>query len=173
MDQTPDVNAAVARIEALLDEFGERLDARAREKAEELVQSLMEIYGSGLERILEIVGQSGDGGLLDRLAEDKLVASLLLIHGLHPVDAETRIRRALERLERRAAIRVRLLGVEEGFAKLRFEGGTNGCGSSAAALAEVIENAVQEAAPELGQVQVEGLEQGTGATPLVQIGPAS
>ncbi len=37
-----------------------------------------------------------DDDLLDRLAADDLVASLLAVHGLHPYDVETRVARALD-----------------------------------------------------------------------------
>ena len=34
--------------------------------------------------------------MLDRLVADPLVESLLLLHGLHPLDVDTRIQRALD-----------------------------------------------------------------------------
>ena len=93
----PDLRATGERIEALLDaaSAGGRV---ARERAEELVRLVVDLYGAGLERLLEIVHESGrlDDELLDRLAADDLVASLLLVHGLHPYDVETRVARALD-----------------------------------------------------------------------------
>ncbi len=85
MPESPDVNAAVQRIEALLGELG------GSRQAEELVRVLMQVYGAGLARIVELVGEAE----VERLSRDKLVASLLLIHNLHPLDPETRIREAL------------------------------------------------------------------------------
>ena len=151
---TNDVDEAVARIEALLDGF------REREKAEELVQALMEVYGAGLERILAIVRDSGEA-VLERMADDKLVASLLLIHGLHPIDAETRIRRALERIGKRLPQpdALELVTVTGGVARVKVNNG-------AAPLAELVERALRDAAPEVEHVEIEGAARAGG---LVQI----
>ena len=80
----------------------------ARERAEELVRLVTDLYGAGLERLLEVLADAGrlDEALLDALAADELVASLLLVHGLHPYDVGTRVARrwtgpALPRLARR------------------------------------------------------------------------
>ena len=85
------------RIEALLEaaSAGGRM---ARGRAEELVRLVVDLYGAGLERLLEIVHDSGrlDDALLDRFAADDLVAGLLAVHGLHPDDVSTRVARALE-----------------------------------------------------------------------------
>ena len=70
----------------------------ARERAEELVRQVTDLYGAGLERILEILDEPGklDDATLAALAADDLVASLLLVHGLHPHDVETRVAAALD-----------------------------------------------------------------------------
>lgn len=78
----------------------------------------MESYGAGLARMLEVIDETGgmNPTLLDRLAVDDLVASLLLLHGLHPYDVETRITRALERVRPYLASHggdVKLLGWKE------------------------------------------------------------
>lgn len=165
MAQPIEVDQAVARVEALLDEFAEAADQGARARAEELVRVLMEVYGEALERILKFVRETGNG-LEDRLLEDKLIGSLLLVHGLHPVDADTRIRRALARFER--LLETGSLIIEstgEASVAIRLEG-VNGSG---AGLAQAIERAVKEAAPEIERVEIEGIAHG-GA--LVQIAPA-
>ena len=136
----------------------------------------MEVYGAGLRRMIEILQEEGEAAqpVLDRFGADKLVASLLLLHGLHPVDAETRIRRALERIERKlGSARVQFLGISEGIAGIRVEGAGNGCGSSASSVAGLIEQAIQEAAPEVEGVRFEGLEAGARIGPLVQISPGA
>jgi hypothetical protein len=163
MTQPPDVDRAVARIEALLDEFGTRMDARARAGAEELVRILMEVYGAGLSRVVELLKEGGEAAwpALDRIAADKLVASLLLIHGIHPVAAEVRIRRALERIARRLDCGLELVDVTEDRARIRVEGAPPGL------TGERIEGAVIEAAPEIGNIEIEGLRLASGA--LVQI----
>jgi hypothetical protein len=126
MAELPDVDATVRRIEALVD---------AQPEAGELVQLLMQLYGAGLSRMVDMVHEEGNGAILDRFARDKLVASLLLLHGLHPVDAETRLRKALQRVERRLeSQRIVLTEISGGVAFVRVE--HNGGGAPPASLAE-------------------------------------
>ena len=70
----------------------------ARERAEELVRLVADLYGAGLERMLDILHDAGrlDDDVLAALAGDELVASLLLVHGLHPYDVHTRVEQALD-----------------------------------------------------------------------------
>jgi Fe-S cluster biogenesis protein NfuA len=170
------------RIEALLAELRTIPDPRARATAEELVRLLLELYGGGLERMMEIVDDSPLGGeLFGRFAADDLVASLLLLHGLHPEDAETRVARALDRVRPFLASHggdVTVLGIEGEVIRLRLEGSCHGCPSSAVTMKTAIEKAIEEAAPDLTRIEVEGVAGATepgspaGALPdgLVQIG---
>jgi hypothetical protein len=166
MEQPVQVDAVVGRVEELLGEFAAG-DPRVRARAEELVRVLMELYGAGLARILEVVTQGGRTGeeMLGHLADDKLVGSLLLIHDLHPLDAGARIRRALARIEMRSGARISVEVVED-LATVRVEN----AGSHAAGLSAAIEEAVRHAAPEVERVEIEGVAVACG--PLVQIAPA-
>src|SRR2546430_13899608 len=116
-----------ARIEALVEEVAEFPDPRARATTEELVQALLDMYGEGLARMLELTVQSEASGhaLIETFTKDDLLSSLFLLHGLHPVDIETRITRAL--VEVRPYLKshggnVELVPVENGVANLRLEG---------------------------------------------------
>jgi hypothetical protein len=161
--EVPDVDATVARIESLVEELGEA-DPQLRQLAEEAIRLLMQLYGAGLARELEILGREQ----AELLAADKLVGSLLLLHGLHPVESAERIERALRSVERRLdGHRLHLAGVTGGVARIRVE--LNG-GAVPAALAGAIERAVAETAPDLAAVEIEGLPQTESA--LVQIAPA-
>jgi hypothetical protein len=162
--EPPDVDATAQRIESLLDEFG---DPSVRERAGELVGLLMKLYGAGLARVVEIVGEAPE--TLDRLTGDKLLASLLLLHGLHTEAIEVRVRRALEGVERRLdAQHVVLDGLEEGVARIRISKNGGGSPWPAEALAALIERAVTEAAPDVEGIEIEGLES---TAALVQIAP--
>jgi Fe-S cluster biogenesis protein NfuA len=166
------------RIEALLAELRTITDPRARTTAEELVRLLLELYGGGLERMMEIVDESPLGGeLFSRFAADDLVASLLLLHGLHPEDIESRVGRALDSVRPYLASHggnVSLLGIEDGVVRLRLEGTCNGCSSSTVTMKLAIEKAIEEAAPEVTKIEVEGVvekaEPKAAAGGLVQIG---
>jgi Fe-S cluster biogenesis protein NfuA len=151
-----EVRELVARVESLLGDLDER--------ATEAVRALVELYGEALRRITERTQ-------LDQLVEDELITHLLLVHDLHPVDVETRVRRALEDVRPYLGSHggdVELLAVEEGVARVRLEGTCNGCPSSAVTLRNAIEEAIMRAAPELERVDAEGAEEPQPA--LVQIG---
>lgn len=64
------------RIQTLLDSTSAG-GVAARERAEQLVGEVVELYGAALSKIVDLVG---DPAVIDRLAADDLVASLLLVH---------------------------------------------------------------------------------------------
>ena len=150
------------RIEILIQEVAEFPDSRARATTDELVQALLDMYGEGLARILELTAHSGTSGqaLIETFTKDDLLSSLFLLHGLHPVDLETRVARAL--VEVRPYLKshggnVELVKVEKGVAYLRLEGSCHGCPSSTITLKLAIEEAIYKAAPDLDELQVEGV----------------
>jgi Fe-S cluster biogenesis protein NfuA/nitrite reductase/ring-hydroxylating ferredoxin subunit len=155
-----DLRAAGERIEALLEaaSTGGRV---ARERAEELVRLVVDLYGAGLERLLEIVHEAGrlDDDVIDRLAADDLVAGLLAVHGLHPYDVETRVARALDGVRPYLGSHggdVEFLGLtEDGAVRLRMLGSCDGCPSSSVTLTLAVETAIQAAAPEVTGIEVE------------------
>ena len=78
--------------------------------------------------------------------------ALLILHGLHPLDVETRIARALDRVRPYLGSHggdVKLLGVTDGVVHLRLEGSCHGCPSSTVTMKLAIEKAIEEAAPEV------------------------
>jgi Fe-S cluster biogenesis protein NfuA/nitrite reductase/ring-hydroxylating ferredoxin subunit len=160
MSQGKNLRAAGDRIERLLQELGTVADPRVRANAEELVRLLMELYGSALARVLEIIDDTGSADtIFERLAADDLVASLLVLHGLHPLNVETRIVHALDRVRPYLGSHggdVKLLGVNEGVVYLRLEGSCHGCPSSTVTMKLAIEKAIEEAAPEVVRIEVEG-----------------
>jgi Fe-S cluster biogenesis protein NfuA len=130
--------------------------------AEELVRLLVGLYGDGLARIAGTLSDEGAAGaaMLGRLAEDPLVESLFLLHGLHPLDVDTRIQRALDRVRPYLGSHaggVQYVGVTDGVALLRLEGNCDGCPSSTVTVKLAIEGAVQDAAPEVSEIVVEGV----------------
>jgi Fe-S cluster biogenesis protein NfuA/nitrite reductase/ring-hydroxylating ferredoxin subunit len=156
----PDLRATGDRIESLL-EAASSSGRMARERAEELVRLVVDLYGAGLERLLEIVHESGrlDDELLDRLAADDLVASLLTVHGLHPYDVGTRVARALDSVRPYLGSHggdVEFLGLtEDGAVRLRMLGSCDGCASSSVTLTLAVETAIQAAVPEVSGIEVE------------------
>jgi Fe-S cluster biogenesis protein NfuA len=149
----------VARVEGLLEQLEALPDPIVRETATEVVGALLELYGEGLGRIVEVLAARDDGTLAEALAEDELIAHLLMLHGLHPVPVEQRVRSALESvlpyLESHGGS-VELLGVQEGVVHLRLQGSCSGCPSSAMTLKLAIEQAIFKMAPDVEEVRAEG-----------------
>jgi Fe-S cluster biogenesis protein NfuA/nitrite reductase/ring-hydroxylating ferredoxin subunit len=174
----PDKLAQVgARIEVVLDELASCEDPSVGEKAEELVSLLVELYGGGLERILQLIAGDGDRGeaMLRRLSEDELVKALLIVHELHPVALDQRINDALESVRPYLGSHsggVENLGVDEdSVLHLRLEGSCEGCPSSRVTVKLAIEDAVHKAAPEISAIDVQGVvEDEPKAGNLLQIG---
>ena len=156
-----ELRGRVARIETLLEEIESLKDPNARAKAAEMAQVLLELYGEGLARMMEVVAQGEESErIFGAFVGDELISHLLLLHGLHPVDVETRILQALEEVRpylKSHGGNVELLGVEGGVAHLRMQGSCDGCPSSAATLKLAIEEAVQKAAPDLEGIEAEGV----------------
>lgn len=170
-----DVQAAGDRIQALLDASASG-GAVARERAEELVRLLADLYGSGIERILDILYEMGrlDDDVLAALAGDTLVSSLLLVHGLHPYDVTTRVEKALESVRPYLGSHggdVELLEVSDaGVVRLRLLGSCDGCPSSSVTLSLAVEGAVEAAAPEVTEIKVETAEEDPASTgPLISV----
>ncbi len=167
------LRATGERIDALLDASGSG-GVVARERAEELVRLVAELYGAGLERILDITYEAGQltDEVLAALAADDLVASLLLVHGLHPYDVGQRVEQALESVRPYLGSHggdVELLEVsDEGTVRLRLLGSCDGCPSSSVTLKLAVEGAIEAAAPEITGIEVEDAEP-SGAETLIPV----
>jgi Fe-S cluster biogenesis protein NfuA len=157
-DRAAEVEARLAQLEALA-------DPGARETATAAIQSLMDFFGAGLARIVALSPEA-----VSRYAEDELVAHLLMIYGLHPLDVSARVESALESVRPYLAMHggdVELLSVEDGVARLRLRGSCHGCPSSTATLKQAIEEAIFKVAPDLERVEAEGVIPQAG--PLISI----
>jgi Fe-S cluster biogenesis protein NfuA len=149
--------ACVERVEAALDALDvlEARDPGAAEAALECVQAVLEMYGEGLGRVVALVGPDGARAL----ADDELVAHLLLLHGLHPVPLAERVEEALADVRSYLASHgggAELVAVEDGVAHVRLQGTCDGCPSSTVTLQHAVEEAVRRAAPEVERVEAAG-----------------
>ena len=164
----------VARMETLLGEIETLKDPNARSKAAEVVGVLLDLYGDGLARMMEVVAEGEERERnfeafargaerkrnFEAFAQDELISHLLLLHGLHPLDVEARVVAALEEVRpylQSHGGNVELLGIEGGVVRVRMEGSCDGCPSSAMTLKLAIEEAVLKAAPDLEGVEAEGM----------------
>ncbi|MDT5325177.1 MAG: hypothetical protein QOF25_2329 [Mycobacterium sp.] len=152
------------RIQILLDASAAS-GTLVRERTEQLAAELTDLYGAALERMVSIAAQSSAPELINRFAADELVASLLLVHGLHPHGVERRIEDALDSVRPYLGSHggdVTLLEVvddSEGMTvRLQFAGSCKSCPSSAVTLEFAVEDAVRAAAPEINSIEVVAAE---------------
>ena len=141
-----------------------------RERTEQLAGELTELYGAALERMVAIATESAPE-LVGRFAADELVASLMLVHGLHPHGVERRIEDALDSVRPYLGSHggdVTLLEVVDGAegmtVRLQFAGSCKSCPSSAVTLEFAVEDAVRAAAPEITTIEVVAAESASAAS---------
>jgi Fe-S cluster biogenesis protein NfuA/nitrite reductase/ring-hydroxylating ferredoxin subunit len=165
MAAVSDPQLLVARVQELTADLESIADPGTAALAEELVSVVVQMYGEGLRRIIETIAEAGPAAeeIREALAADGVVASLLLIHDLHPIPVEERVAAALERVRpymESHGGNVELLGVEDGIARLRLEGSCKTCSASSATLELAVRQALEEAAPDLEGMDVEGAVEG-------------
>jgi Fe-S cluster biogenesis protein NfuA/nitrite reductase/ring-hydroxylating ferredoxin subunit len=147
----------IARVQELTGRLEDLDDPACRSLAEELTAAVVQMYGAGLERIVELIH---DEETRDRLAADELVAGLLMIHDLYPVPLEERVMQALDSVRpymESHGGNIELLGFEDGVVKLRLEGSCKSCRASSSTLELAVRQALEEAAPDLLGMDVEGI----------------
>jgi Fe-S cluster biogenesis protein NfuA/nitrite reductase/ring-hydroxylating ferredoxin subunit len=151
------MQAVGSQVEALLAQFAATSDPATAQRAEELVGLLVEFYGAGLARIVELLDEQAVAPLLS----DGLVTSLLVLHDLHPQSTEERVLAALERVRPYLGSHsgdVEYLGLDpDGTVRLRLAGSCDGCPSSALTVKMAIEKGIEDVAPEVTKVEVEGV----------------
>jgi Fe-S cluster biogenesis protein NfuA/nitrite reductase/ring-hydroxylating ferredoxin subunit len=150
------------RVQDLTAKVDELPDPRARQLAQELVATVIAMYGDGLARIMDVIGESREAGatIIDQLTQDGAVASLLLIHDLYPVSLQDRVIEALDTVRpymESHGGNVELVSLEEGVARLALQGSCNGCAASRATLELAIKQALDEHAPDLAGLEVQGV----------------
>ncbi len=180
MSESQELRDRVARIDGLIQELELTADPASRAAAKELVQSLMDLHGGAIQRILEIVSKRGDVGssIINSLGTDELVSSLLVLYDLHPDDFETRVRRGLEKAHKFANSRsadIEVLAIGTGTVHVRIGATGHSCGSTARDIQSAIREALFETAPDATDVVIEGTEDqpASGFVPLATLHPTN
>lgn len=174
--------ALVERFQELSAGLEQISDPVARQRAEEMIGVVLDLYGEGMRRIFSALEEGGEAGaqLLRKFADDGVVASLMLIHDLYPIALTERVEEALQSVRpymESHGGNVELLAVADGVARIRLSGSCDGCPASAATLELAIKQALDEHAPDLDGLEVEGAVAGPEAEvsgtelPIVQAGP--
>jgi Fe-S cluster biogenesis protein NfuA/nitrite reductase/ring-hydroxylating ferredoxin subunit len=157
------VEELVGRVQALQEALEAKGSSSTRDLAEELVSTLVQLYGEGLERIIGGLLADGEAGsrMATALSEDPLICTLLLIHDLHPVPLADRVQAALDSVRPYMASHggnVDLLSLEDGVATISLKGSCSDCSASAVTLELAIKQALEESAPDLAGLEVEGFD---------------
>jgi Fe-S cluster biogenesis protein NfuA len=150
----------INKIEGLIAQIRNSTDPELRETALELIRILMEFHATAIDRMMEITSEAGDAGwdAIGRFGRDQLVSNMLLLHGLHPLDLDTRVRDALESVRpylHSHGGNVELMDISGGAVRLKLTGSCHGCPSSAVTLKTAIETAIYETAPDVTSIHCE------------------
>lgn len=153
----------VQQIGDLVQQIEAIADPAVRATTKELVQLLMELHGTGLERMMDITFQAGDAGsqIIDDLGRDPLVSSLLVLYGLHPEELTSRVERAVDRIRpglRKQGCEVELISTNDVVIRVRVALGAHSCSSTAETIRSTVEDAIYDAAPDIISLTVEGLD---------------
>jgi Fe-S cluster biogenesis protein NfuA len=152
-------HAHTERVERLVSRLNSSTDSELRATALELLQCVLELHGAVLGRMIDSIAQTDAGEVaLDQAMKDELVASVLLLHGLHPEPVETRVQRALETV--RPYLRshhgdVEFVSLHDGVVRLRLVGSCGSCPSSSITLKNAVEEALYAAAPDIVEIIAE------------------
>jgi Fe-S cluster biogenesis protein NfuA len=153
----------VQQLGKLITELEQMPDSPLKVATGELVQLLMEVHGTGIERMMEIIYESQGTGeeTIGNLANDTIVRSLLLLYSLHPENQETRVRKSLDALRprlRKLNYTLALADVDDGVVRLRIESSGHACGSTKENVRLMVEESVYEYAPDVTSLTILGLE---------------
>ena len=148
---TAEFQERMQRIEELIAAIQEHANPVVRASAVELVRALLDIHRAGLEQTLEQIVRQGEPGqaILNELLQNDLVSRLLLLHGLHPVDLQSRLERTLDSVRPR----LRTFGADVEFVRathevveLRVRGGSDD-------VHRLLEDAILAAAPDVLRIE--------------------
>ena len=161
MDSEKEFQEKMRQLGTLVGELDQMPGGGSKVAARELVQLLMEVHRTGLERMMEVIFQAGTGAssaaIIDRLGQDPIVRNLLLLYSLHPDDLETRVLRALDvaraRL-RKLDGRVDLVSFHEGAVQLRLHTSGHSRGSTIKDLRAIVEGAIYDLAPDVTSLTI-------------------
>jgi Fe-S cluster biogenesis protein NfuA len=149
------------RIEELVSRVEKCGDPAMRAVAQELLQAVIELHAVALDRMLEVVAEFPHGiEAIEQMAEDDMVANVLLLHGFHPASLEERVLKALEKSRpylKSHGGDVELSGIEDGTVHVKLHGTCGSCGSSTETMRSTVESAIYDAAPEVVTVIAESV----------------
>ncbi len=162
-----DANELLGQLSTLVAELEEYPDAELREKALDLIQLVLKLHGEALRRTLATFESLPvKSEIYSRLLQDEIIRAILTIHDLLPEELHSRVAKAIEQLRPfliSQGCDVKLLGVDDGRARLRLIRNSQGA-PPVAALKLEIEKVLDVAAPDLVALEIEGMAEQIEAT---------
>jgi Fe-S cluster biogenesis protein NfuA len=158
----------IRQLGQLIAQFDQSPESSAKVAGKELVQLLMELHGRGLERAMEIVFESSGKGqeTIDKMGQDPIVGSLLLLYSLHPDGLEVRVQNAIERIRprlRKLSCAIEVESIDDTAVRIRVATASHSCGSSARDIRSLVEDGIYEFAPDVPTLIILGLDEPTPA----------
>jgi hypothetical protein len=178
VDSEKEFQEKMRKLGTLVGELDQMPGGGSKVAIRELVQLLMEVHRTGLERIMELTFDTGKeqagAAAINRLGQDPIVRNLLLLYSLHPDDLETRVLQALAAVKgrlRKVDREVKLVGIQDGAVQLQVQTSRDAHGSKIGSRAKdvrsIVEGSVYDLAPDLTSLTILGLEdESSGFVPL-------
>jgi hypothetical protein len=156
-ESPPALEKALRQIEELTSALYRSGDTNAREAARELLEVVLDLHGLGLARMVALVAAAEEGAkLTGLLAADPYARAIMLLHGLHPLTVEERLREAISQMTAKwsgRGVEIRLVRAGPATAEVRIV--RNGAAESAELLADEVERRLIDAAPDLDGVRID------------------
>jgi hypothetical protein len=161
MAEEKEFQERIKGIEALIKRLEEMPDRKIWGSVRTLLQSVMDLHGAALDRMMTILAERGETitPIMEAMGDDELVGSVLLLHGLHPVDLRTRVESGLDKagnILRGYNARTELLSVTEGNIRIAIHGVSTSMIAKSCRIA--IEEAIYRVAPDVASLSILGLE---------------
>ena len=149
----------VGRMETSIEALESIADPNARGLARNLLESALDLHAIALAKVLTICQEAENGELLIRnMLADPYVGAVVLLHGLHPQDAEARLRSKLAEMRPHWGVRgfrVELAHIDQTAARVRVTVSATAGHEANKTLALEIEQVLTDAAPDLDRIVVE------------------
>ena len=134
-------------------------DPATRTMAMNLVASVLKLHAAGMERIVEIVEESGGNAesLLAAFRRDPLVHALLVLHDLNDEAPEVRAQRALQDLQpqlEKLGATATVLRLDSDAVSIRIGINGHSCGSTGESVRSLVERTIMDAAADIGEIEV-------------------
>ena len=163
--ETSALGQCLRRLESLIESLDRVQDANARSAARALLETALDLHGLALARILTICqGFENGDDVIRSLIDDEYVAAIALLHGLHPQEAEARLRRKIATMRPHWGVRgfrVDLISVDRTSARVRVDFADDDARQNEGGLKlkRELEDLFAEAAPDLDSVVIDGLDE--------------